>query len=96
MKPFSSKIFLLLLLSYTLPVLGADYKVKGTVTDSIGNAESFATVRVFTLNDTIHPVKGSVADDAGQFSVSLTTPGSYRVNIIAFGKTPENRDIALS
>lgn len=79
-----------------IPLFSASYKITGAVADSIGNPESFATVRVFALNDTIHPIKGSVADDAGRFTVDLASPGSYRVNILAFGKTPENKDITLS
>lgn len=96
MKTFAEKLLLLFLLCSGLSAKGADYKVKGLVTDSVGNPESFATVRVFTLGDTIHPVKGSVADDAGKFNVALSDPGSYRINIMAFGKTPENRDISLN
>lgn len=74
----------------------AEYSVKGYVTDSVGNPEAFATVRIFNLNDTIKPIKGLTTDDSGKFSTPLPSAGSYRVNIAAFGKRPSNNDVTLT
>lgn len=93
----SSRGFLLMLLSIAaFNIHAINYKVKGVVADSIGEPESFATVRVFLMPDTVKPAKAGVADESGAFSIDLPSQGNYKVNIFAFGKSPENRVVSLS
>lgn len=96
MTPSLKRLLPLILLSCGINAIAADYKVTGTVTDSIGNPESFATIRIFTDGDSIHPVKGNLTDDAGKFSIPLPAAGSYRVNVTSFGKIPDTREISVS
>ena len=70
--------------------------VKGSVRDSVGSPESFATLRIYQLPDTIKPKVSGTADENGLFSLRLPEEGGYRVNIISFGKQDLNRDITVS
>ena len=72
------------------------FNVKGTVVDSIGEAESFATIRVYTRVDSIKPVALGTADIDGHFDISLAGAGEYRVNINSVGKQPIDRLVTLS
>lgn len=69
--------------------------VKGSVVDSIGNAESFATLRIYQLPDTVKPKIATTADLDGKFNIKLPEEGGYRVNILSFGRQDINRDIAV-
>lgn len=74
----------------------AQYSISGLICDSIGEPESFTTVRVFLATDTVKPIKASLSDEAGKFNIKMSSPGKYRVNILAFGKLPENKDVELT
>lgn len=70
--------------------------VKGAIRDSIGGPESFATLRIYQLPDTIKPKVSGTADENGLFNIRLPETGGYRVNILSFGKQDLNRDIAVT
>ncbi|MDE6510846.1 MAG: hypothetical protein K2L00_01950, partial [Muribaculaceae bacterium] len=70
--------------------------VKGSVRDSIGEPEGFATLRIYQLPDTIKPKVSGTADENGRFNIKLPEEGGYRVNILSFGKQDINRDIAVT
>lgn len=70
--------------------------VKGAIRDSIGEPESFATLRIFQLPDTIKPKVSGTADENGLFIIKLPEEGGYRVNILSFGKKDINRDITVT
>ena len=72
------------------------FRVKGCVTDSLGEAEMYATVKVFSSTDSVKPVSTGVTDDKGMFDRPLNKPGRYRLNIYSIGKTPINRYFDLS
>ena len=74
----------------------AQYKVTGLVADSTGNPESFATVRIFLLPDTVKPKTSGLAGEDGKFDIPLPITGSYKVNILSFGKSDTNREIRIS
>lgn len=71
------------------------FNVKGSVRDSIGDPESFATIRIYQLPDTIKPRVSGTTDETGLFNFKLPQAGGYRVNILSFGKKDLNRDIAV-
>lgn len=92
----SLRSLLLMLLLFTCAgASAARYSVSGTLRDSVGEPESFATVRLFLLNDTVKPLKASLADESGHFNIDIDNAGDYRLNILAFGKKPINRDVKL-
>ncbi|MDE6715496.1 MAG: TonB-dependent receptor plug domain-containing protein, partial [Muribaculaceae bacterium] len=65
----------------------AQHQVKFSVTDSVSAPESFATVRIFMMPDTVKPVKLSTTDVDGKFSEKVDTTGDYRISISSLGKT---------
>lgn len=71
------------------------FSVKGSVRDSIGEPEGFATLRIYQLPDTVKPKVSGTADENGAFNIKLPEEGGYRVNILSFGKQDLNRDIAV-
>ena len=70
--------------------LSADFRIKGLVTDSLGEPEMYATVKVFSLTDSIKPVSTGVSNDKGIFNQSLKRAGKYRLNVYTLGKNPFN------
>ena len=88
--------FTLITLAIASSAYAQTLNVKGSVRDSIGEPESFATIRIYQLPDTIKPQVSGTADDNGLFSLKLPKEGGYRVNILSFGKKDINRDIAVT
>lgn len=86
----------LLTIAITFSAYGQNYYVKGTVCDSIGEPEGFATLRIYQLSDTVKPKVSGTADENGYFSIKLPDEGGYRVNVLSFGKQAYNKDIAIS
>ena len=70
--------------------------VKGSVCDSIGEPEAFATLRIYQLPDTVKPKVSGTADENGLFNIKLPNIGGYRVNILSFGKQELNRNISVT
>ena len=70
--------------------------VSGSVLDSIGNPESFATLRIYQLPDTISIKASGMTDEDGKFEIPLPEPGGYRLNVASFGKSELNRDFSVS
>ncbi len=92
-----SKIILSLLAIAIAPsAFAQDFSVKGTVCDSIGEPESFATLRIYLLPDTVKPKATGTAFEDGTFSIKLPEAGGYRVNILSFGKQDYNKDIYVT
>ena len=71
-----------------IPANAAIFRVTGEVTDSVGEPEIYATVRVYSPNDSVKPVSLGVTDDTGRFSQELPKAGSYRLTVTSVGKTP--------
>lgn len=74
----------------------AGYSVRGTVADSIGEPEAYATVRVYPHADTAKVTAHGITADDGSFSLSLKTPGQYLLKIISIGRTPVSRGFSVS
>ena len=72
------------------------YKVIGEVTDSIGEPEIYATVRVYAQGDSVKPVSLGTTDDSGRFSQSLKETGNYRVTVASVGKALLERDFTVT
>lgn len=64
------------------------YNVKGIVTDSIGEPESFATIRIYHQADSVKPAALGTADIDGKFNMTLNKSGKYTINIASVGKSP--------
>lgn len=93
MTTFSKIILSLLAFAITPAAVAQTYSVKGIVCDSIGEPESFATLRIYLLPDTVKPKATGTADEDGAFSIKLPQAGDYRVNILSFGKQDFYKDI---
>ncbi|MDE7407605.1 MAG: TonB-dependent receptor family protein, partial [Muribaculaceae bacterium] len=67
----------------------ASEKVHFSVTDSVGEPEAYATVRIYHLPDTVKPVLLDVTDQNGKFSAPTPKEnGKYRMIISSIGKSP--------
>lgn len=92
----SRALALMIVTLVALTASAADYIVKGLVVDSIGDPESYATVRIYTLADSVKPTILGTADLDGAFSFKLPSAGNYRVRIHSVGKAPVVSDVTLS
>lgn len=96
MTIFIKRILFLFIMTTAITTYADRLSVKGTVCDSIGTPEGFATVRIFLMPDTISPKTAGVADENGVFDITLPAAGNYRVNIQSFGKTDYYKDVSPS
>ena len=74
----------------------AVFNVTGQVTDSIGEPEIFATVRVYSKSDSIKPVSLGTTDDSGFFTQPLKKAGKYRLTVASVGKSLLEREFELT
>ena len=74
----------------------AQYSVKFLATDSTGEGEPYATVRIFKTSDLKKVVATGVTDLQGHFSQNLSTSGEYRLLITAVGKVETRRDFSVN
>lgn len=96
MTRFSKIVVTLIAIAFAFPAAAQNLSVKGSVRDSIGEPESFATLRIYLLPDTVKPKATGTADENGNFNIKLPQEGGYRVNILSFGKKDYNKDIAAT
>lgn len=80
----------------TSKAFAIDYQVKGTVVDSLGEGEMYATIRIFNDIDSIKPILVGVTDEKGFFSQSLKTAGNYQLKIHSTGKSELSKDFAIN
>lgn len=85
MKSIRLQLVLLFLLA-AFGIEAAVYGVRGEVADSTGTPEIYATVRIYSVKDSVKPVALGVTDDAGKFSQPLPSAGDYRLTVTAVGK----------
>lgn len=81
-----SRLAAIVLLMIAGTAAAAPFSVKGTVTDSLGDGEAFATYRIFALPDTGKAVAISTTDENGAFSRTLPKAGKYRLVVNSVGK----------
>lgn len=80
----------------TSKAFAIDYQVKGTVVDSLGEGEMYATIRIFNETDSIKPILVGVTDEKGFFSQSLKTAGNYQLKIHSTGKSELSKDFVIN
>lgn len=85
-----------LILSIGLMSHAAPYEVKGVVTDSIGEPESYATVRVYSRTDSIKPKAMGTTNAEGVFTLSLPSPSKYTLRISSIGRSTLRREFTVS
>lgn len=78
-----------------LSMAAGPFCVEGVVTDSIGEGEPFATLRVFTLSDSVKPAVMGLTGEDGSFRLDLPRGGDYRLNVSATGKDEVSRVFAV-
>lgn len=74
----------------------AQYAVKFTATDSTGEGEPYATVRIYKASDSAKVAKTGVTDLSGKFTQNLSSAGDYWVIITAVGKTETRRNFSVT
>ena len=74
----------------------AQYSVSGTVVDSTGTGEPYATIRIYAAADTTRAVTMGVTSIDGTFSQGLTRAGNYRLSVASVGKKEIRRDFEVS
>lgn len=72
------------------------FRVTGEVADSLGEAEIYATVRVYAEGDSAKVVSLGTTDDKGHFDQTLKKEGKYRLTVASVGKALLERDFELS
>ncbi len=73
----------------------AQYSVSGTVVDTTGVGEPYATIRIYTSADTAKAVTMGVTGEDGTFRQDLSAAGSYRLSIVSVGKQEIKRDFKV-
>lgn len=74
----------------------ASGKIRFSVTDSVGEPEAYATVRIFQLPDTVKAVVLDVTDLQGNFTAKLPAAGDYALWISSVGKSTLKRRFTIS
>lgn len=64
----------------------AQHQINFSVTDSTSTPESFATVRIFLLPDSVKALKIATTDVDGNFSEKVDSTGDYRITVSSLGK----------
>ena len=95
MKYFKTLI-LLCCLSLSTMAFAIEYQVKGVVVDSLGEGEVYATVRVYSLPDTIKPIGISVTNEEGAFSQTLKSEGEYLLTVSSVGRHELEREFSVN
>lgn len=92
---FLRTVFIICSLFVAVNMGAANYEVKGVVTDSLGETEVYATVRVFSLSDSVKPIVMGVTDEKGAFVQELEKEGKYRLTINSVGKSELKREFSV-
>lgn len=79
---------LILALLSCLISFAQDFYVQGIVTDSIGETEPYATIKIYCKADTLKPAAIDLTDSDGAFKISLPAPADYTLHVAAVGKCP--------
>lgn len=88
-------LVMLLLLNPSVSCWAAKYAVKGEVRDSVGDAEIYATVRVYAVGDTARTVALGTTGENGEFVRELPGGGKYRLTVASVGKEMIEREFAV-
>lgn len=87
---------LLTIIALNCLLAASAFSIKGKVIDSQENPESYATVRIFNANDTVHAAALGVTDDDGAFNLPVKKAGKYNVVISSVGKKTLNYSVELT
>lgn len=94
MKLIQRLFSLLFLLAASAPAYA--FSVKGTVTDSIGEPEPYATIRVYLAGDTTKISAMGVTTDEGQFDLKLSGAGKYILKVFSIGRRTLSRPFGVN
>lgn len=73
------------------------FTVKGILVDSLTHeGEPYATIRIFTPNDTKKAVYAAVTQTNGKFNEKLKAPGKYIIHFSSVGKTTVIRNFSVT
>lgn len=72
------------------------YNVKALISDSIGEPEAFATVRVYQSTDTTKIAAMGVTKDNGTIDLPLDAAGSYKLKVFSIGRAELSRQFNVN
>ncbi len=73
------------------------YSVKGVLVDSLSHeGEPYATIRIALKANPAKPIKLGVTGTDGKFSEKLSDAGTYLISFTSVGKSPVQREFAVS
>lgn len=72
------------------------YNVRALIADSIGEPESFATIRVYSLPDTSKIAAVGVTKDDGSINLALKSAGKYRLKVFSIGRSGLSKDFTVN
>ena len=88
--------FVMMMLTVSAVVMAQTTTVKGVLMDkTLGEAEPFATVRIYKAGTTEKPVAMFLTNESGQFSQEVKGKGNYDVVISSVGKEDLRQTIEL-
>ena len=88
--------FAMVLMTISMIVTAQTTTVKGVVTDkNSGEAEPFATIRVYKNGNLKKPVAFFLADENGAFSHEVEGSGKYTISFTSIGKEELRQEIEL-
>lgn len=86
----------LAMLMSSFGIMTAQYRATATVIGPEGNAEEYATFRIFEIPDTARMIIGNVTDSDGYLDAQLPKAGDYRLVISAAMKQPVTVDFSVT
>jgi hypothetical protein len=88
--------FVMMMLTVSAVVMAQTTTVKGVLMDkTLGEAEPFATVRIYKAGTTEKPVAMFLTNESGQFSQEVKGKGNYDVVISSVGKEDLRQTVEL-
>ena len=88
--------FVMMMLTMSAVVMAQTTTVKGVLMDkTLGEAEPFATVRIYKAGTTANPVAMFLTNESGQFSQEVKGKGNYDVVISSVGKEDLRQTVEL-
>ena len=90
-----TKLFVLIIFCSICAEATNKYHIRFLLKDSLGNAESFATIKIFKSGKTKKPIITNITDLNGFFVDSISSKGKYSLQITSVGKNPLNQDFSV-
>lgn len=90
-------VFITGLIAISTSASASEYLLVGNVVDSISKeAEPFATLRLFSKNDSLKVVSTFISNENGKFNYKINKNGNYRLIISSIGKNDNEIEFSIT